>query len=174
MPMHDQSMPVPGAMPSDRKVSRRGNGAAEEEPAQRERRQYVLTLPPNAEYAGEDDEQSGLMHIRRHDAGGRGSAHVCSVPAGQYELDRDERGVHLFKVPDRDDEEHGEREPEEERRGEEERDLAMPGAHLLARPSGTGRGRDDGPTEFQRLRAYKERLSRHYDQYRHWIRERTS
>jgi hypothetical protein len=169
MSMHDQSMPVPGAMPSDRKVARRDANGEEPQPREQNNagRQYVLSLP-GGEYRGEDDEQ--FMHIHRRDGAGR-SQHVCSVPSGAYELERDQEGVHLFRV---DNEEHGEREPEEARRGEE-RDLGMgPGAHLLPRPSGAGRGRDLGPTEFQRLRAFKEHLNRHYDQYRHWIRERTS
>jgi hypothetical protein len=168
--MHDQSLPGTGTTPSDRKVNRRDNGNAEE-PQLKERkyhqgdRHYVLTLPPGGSYEAEDDEASGLMHIHRRDSDGKGSAHVCSVPAGEYELDRDEAGVHLFKVPDRDNvrmplREHGERDACEP----EERDLAM----------GAGRGRDTGPTEYQRLRAYKERLNRHYDQYRTWIRERTA
>jgi hypothetical protein len=42
-PLHDQSMPVPGAMPTDRKVARRDNGNAEE-PQPRER-QYVPNMP---------------------------------------------------------------------------------------------------------------------------------
>jgi hypothetical protein len=172
MSMHDQSMPVPGAMPSDRKDARRDANGEEPRPREREQnntgRQYVLSLPPG-EYRGEDDAASGLTHVHRRDGAGR-SQHVCSLPHDNYEIEHDQTGSHIFRVPP--DEEA--REPEE-RRGEEERDLAPgPGAHLLPRASGVGRGRDDGPTEFQRLRAYKEHLSRHYDQYRHWIRERTS
>jgi hypothetical protein len=159
-PLHDQSLPGTGATPSDRKVNRRDNGNAEE-PRSRERgsnqgnRQYVLTLPAG-EYRGEDDEASGLTHIHRRDGAGQ-SQHVCSLPHDNYEIERDESGSHVYRVPD-----------EEARRGEEERDMGMgPGAHLLPRAAGVGRGRDDGPTEFQRLRAYKEHLNRHYDQYRH-------
>jgi hypothetical protein len=167
-PMHDQSLPVPGAMPTDRQVNRRDNGAGEE-PAQREQnnagRQYILTLPAG-EYHGEDDEQ--FTHVHRRDGAGR-SQHVCSLPHDNYEIERDQTGSHVYRVSP--DEEA--REPEEARRGEEERDLAMPGAHLLPRPSGAGRGRDD-LTEYQKLRLYKERLSAHYGKYRNWIRERTS
>jgi hypothetical protein len=182
MPLRDQSLPGTGTSPpTDRRVVRRDNGSAEE-PQLKERkyhqgdRHYVLTLPPGGSYEAEDDEQSGLMHIHRRDSDGKGSMHVCSVPAGEYEMDRDEAGVHLFKVPDRDNvrmplKEHGEDACEPEERREE--DLAM-GHSLLPRPAGAGRGRDTGPTEYQRLRAYKERLNRHYDQYRHWIRERSA
>jgi hypothetical protein len=140
MPMHDQSLPGPGAMPTDRKATRRDNGNAEE-PQRKEgegKRVYCLSLPAGS-YEAEDDEASGLMHI--------------------------------YRVP-----EHGEC-GEEERRGEgEERgeeDLAMgPGHSLLPRAAGAGRGRDDGPTEYQRLRAYKQRLNEYYGRYRNWIKER--
>jgi hypothetical protein len=155
-------------MPSDRKVARRDANAEEPQPRERESnagRQYVLSLPAG-EYGGEDDEASGLTHIHRRD--GAGSRHICSLPHDNYEIERDEAGSHVYRVPDEEA-----REPEE-RRGEEERDLAMPGAHLLPRPSGAGRGRDDGPTEFQRLRLYKQHLAEHYGKYRNWIRERTS
>ena len=77
--------------------------------------------------------------------------------------------MHIYRVT-----EHGERDASaepEERRGEE--DLAM-GHSLLPRPAGAGRGRDTGPTEYQRLRAYKQHLNEHYSKYRNWIRERTS
>jgi hypothetical protein len=173
MPLHDQSMPVPGAVPSDRRVDRRDANA--EEPQPRERgssqgnRQYVLSLPLG-EYRGEDDEASGLTHVHRHDGAGR-SQHVCSLPHGNYEIEHDQSGSHVYRVSP--DEEA--REPEEARRGEEERDLGMgPGAHLLPRASGVGRGRDLGPTEYQRLRLYKQHLAAHYGRYRNWIRERTS
>jgi len=186
MPMHDQSLPGTGTMPSDRKVARRDAGNAEE-PQLKERkyhqgdRHYVLTLPPGGSYEAEDDEQSGLMHIHRRDSDGRGSMHVCSVPAGEYEMDRDEAGVHIYRVPDKDNvrmplREHGERDagPEpEERRGEKERDLAM-GHSLLPRPPGAGRGRDEGSTEWQRMQAYRAHLKAHYDRYRDWIRERSA
>jgi hypothetical protein len=36
------------------------------------------------------------------------------------------------------------------------------------------RGRDTRPTEYQRLRAYKQRLNEHYGKYKDWIRERTA
>jgi hypothetical protein len=35
-------------------------------------------------------------------------------------------------------------------------------------------GRDDGPTEYQRLAAYRAHLKAHYDKYRTWIRERSA
>ena len=135
-PMHDQSLPGTGTMPSDRKAGRRDASTAEE-PRLKERegnRVYCLSLPGGS-YEAEDDQASGLMHI--------------------------------YRVT-----EHGERDacPPEERHGEEE-DLAM---GVLPGPAGAGQGRDDGSTEYQRLRAYKERLNRHYDQYRHWIRERSA
>jgi hypothetical protein len=177
-PFRDQSISTPSGAspPSDRKVARRDNG---EEPQPRERennaggRQYVLTLPPG-DYRGEDDEQAGLTHVHRRD--GDGPSHVCSLPHGNYEIERDESGSHVYRV-EHGDEEHGEREGEE-RRGEresEERDLAMgPGAHLLPRASGVGRGRDLGPTEFQRLRAYKQHLAEHYGRYRQWLHNRSA
>ena len=139
-PMHDQSLPGTGTMPSDRKAGRRDASTAEE-PRLKERegnRVYCLSLPSGS-YEAVDDQASGLMHI--------------------------------YRVT-----EHGERDASaepEERRGEEERDLAM-GHSLLPLPAGAGRGRDEGPTEFQRLRAYKQRLNEHYSKYRNWIRERTS
>jgi hypothetical protein len=160
-PLHDQALPGTGTMPSDRKDARRDANA--EEPQSRER-QYVLSLPAG-EYRGEDDEASGLTHIHRRD--GAGSRHVCSLPHDNYEIERDEAGSHVYRVP-----EEEAREPEEARRGEEERDLAM-GGSLLPRPSGAGRGRDH-LTEHQRLRLFQQRLNEHYGQYRHWIRERTS
>jgi hypothetical protein len=179
MSMHDQSLPGTGTgppIPSDRKVNRRDA----EEPQPREQnnaggRTYVLSLPAG-EYRGEDDEASGLMHIHRGDAGGRGGTHVCSVPAGQYDLERDEAGVHLFKVPDKDDEERGERESEEAREPEEheERDQGIPGVPPLPRPAGLGRGRDIGPTEYQRLRSYRAYLKQHYDGYRQWLHNRSA
>jgi hypothetical protein len=187
MPMHDQSLPGTGTMPSDRKVTRRDAGNAEE-PQLKERkyhqgdRHYVLTLPPGGSYEAEDDEQSGLMHIHRHDSDGKGGTHVCSVPAGEYEMDRDEAGVHIYRVPDKDNvrlplREHGERdacEPEE-RREEEERDLAMGPSHsLLPRPAGAGRGRDTKPTEYQKLAAYRAYLKQHYDGYRQWLHNRSA
>jgi hypothetical protein len=186
MPMHDQSLPGTGTSPpTDHRVNRRDNGinGSAEEPQLRERkyhqgdRHYVLTLPPGGSYEAEDDAKAGLMHIHRHDSGGQGSTHVCSVPAGAYEMDRDEAGVHIYRVPDRDNvrmplREHGERDASPE---PEERDLAMgPGHSVLPRPAGAGRGRDDGPTEYQRLRAYQQRLNEHYSKYRNWIKERTS
>jgi hypothetical protein len=173
-PLHDQALPGTGTSPSpptDRKVARRDNGAAEE-PRPREQnnaggRQYILTLPAG-EYEGEDDEQAGLTHVHRRDAAGRGQ-HVCSLPHDNYEIERDESGSHVYRVSPDD-----EARESEERRGErEERDQAM-GHNVLPRAARLGRGRDLGPTEYQRLRAYKEHLSRHYDQYRNWIRERTS
>jgi hypothetical protein len=169
MPFRDQSISTPsGAAPP---IDRRDNGSEEPVPRGRENnagggRTYVMTLPAG-EYRGEDDEASGLMHLHRRDRGGEGGGHVCSVPAGEYEIERDESGVHVYRV------QHG----DEERRGEEgegeERDQAM-GRNVMPRAPRLGRGRDLGPTELQKLRAYKERLSAHYDQYRNWIRERTS
>ena len=162
-PLHDQALPGTGTLPSDRKDARRDANAEEPQPRAR---QYVLSLPAG-EYRGEDDEASGLTHIHRHD--GAGNRHVCSLPHDNYEIERDEAGSHVYRVPD-------EEVPEpEERRGEEERDLGVgPGAHLLPRPSGAGRGRDVGPTEYQRLRLYKQHLAEHYGKYKNWIRERTS
>jgi hypothetical protein len=162
------------AHPSDRKVARRDNGinGNVEEPQPRERgsnqgnRQYVLTLPAG-EYGGEDDEQAGLTHIHRRDGAGR-SQHVCSLPHDNYEIERDHAGSHVYRVPDEEA-----REPEEERRGEEERDLAM-GGSLLLRPAGAGRGRDDGPTEYQRLKLFQQRLNEHYGKYKDWLHNRSA
>jgi hypothetical protein len=171
-PLHDQSLPTPpSAMPTDRRVGRRDNGNEAPQPREREQnnasgRQYVLSLPAG-EYAGEDDEQ--FTHIHRRD--GAGQSHVCSLPHGNYEIERDESGSHVYRVSP--DEEA--REPEERSREGEERDLAMgPGARLLPRASGVGRGRDLGPTEFQRLRAYKQQLAEHYGRYRQWLHNRSA
>jgi hypothetical protein len=101
--------------------------------------------------------------------------YCLSLPAGSYEAKDDQTSglMHIYRVT-----EHGEHDarPEpEERRGEEERDLAMgPGNSVLPPPAGASRGRDDGPTEYQRLRAYKQRLNEHYGKYRNWIRERSA
>jgi hypothetical protein len=99
--------------------------------------------------------------------------YCLSLPAGSYEAVDDQASglMHIYRVT-----EHGERDvgPEpEERHGEKQRDLAMgPDHSLLPRPAGAGLGRDDArPTEYQRLRAYKEHLKRHYDQYRDWLKE---
>jgi hypothetical protein len=174
--MHDQSLPGTGTMPSDRKAGRRDASTAEE-PRLKERegnRVYCLSLPGGS-YEAEDDQASGLMHIHRHDSGGQGSTHVCSVPAGEYELDRDEAGVHVYHVPDRDNVRMSLKEQGEDACEPVERDMAMgPGHSVLPGPAGAGRGRDIGPTEYQRLQAYKQRLNDHYNKYRHWIRERTS
>jgi hypothetical protein len=170
-PLHDQALPGTGTMPSDRKVGRRDANAEEPQPREREQnnasgRQYILTLPAG-EYRGEDDEQAGLTHVHRRDGAGR-SQHVCSLPHDNYEIEHDASGSHVYRVPDEEA-----REPEE-RRGEEERDLAMgPGAHLPPRASGVGRGRDD-LTEHQRLRLFQQRLNAHYGRYKDWLHNRST
>jgi hypothetical protein len=168
---YDQSPSTPSAGPSAPSTpADRHDAGNSTEPGGR---RYCLTLPPGG-YSAEDDESRGLIHVHRLDPGGHGTVHVCSLPAGEYEIDRDDAGVHLFKMPDRENVRlrlsEDACEPEE-RRGEE--DLAM-GHSLLPRPAGAGRGRDDGPTEYQRLAAYRAYLKQHYDGYRTWIRERSA
>ena len=48
-----------------------------------------------------------------------------------------------------------------------------PGHNLLPGPTKSivHTGRDDGPTDWQRLQAYKAHLKAHYDEYKDWLRE---
>jgi hypothetical protein len=125
------------------------------------------TMPADRKVNRRDAEEPSLKERE----GNR--VYCLSLPGGSYEAEADQASglMHIYRVTD-----HGERDASlepEERRGEEERDLAM-GQSLLPLPAGAGRGRDDGPTEWQRLQAHKQRLNEHYGKYRNWIRERSA
>jgi hypothetical protein len=126
---------------------------------------------PSDRKAGRRDASTAEEPQLKEREGNR--VYCLSLPGGSYEAVDDQASglVHIYRVT-----EHGERDasPEpEERRGEE--DLAMgPGHSVLPRPAGADRGRDIGPTEYQRLRAYKQRLNEHYGRYKDWLRNRSA
>jgi hypothetical protein len=61
-------------------------------------RQYVMTVPTGVYEAEEAGEE---MRINRVDASsGADPQFVCSLPAGTYEIDADDAGSHIYRVPD--------------------------------------------------------------------------
>jgi hypothetical protein len=124
---------------------------------------------PSDRKAGRRDAGNAEEPQLKERAGNR--VYCLSLPGGSYEAEDDEASdlMHIYRVTE-DSERDACPEPEE-RRGDGGLGNG-PGHSLL--PRGAGRGRDTGPTEYQRLRTYKQHLNKHYNKYRHWIRERTA
>jgi len=108
---------------------------------------YILSLPRAGEDAGYESEDNGdAMNIYRV-GGGQGREFVCSVAAGQYRLETDNAGAHLYLLPD----DEAERQPLAEMDENEGGDMGEAGAVMA------GFGADSDRAEIAALKKYADR-----------------